>query len=319
MRNQTASRTIRLTRRRFVQLSALTTLAAALPGFAAIRARAQDMSLALGENTLTTVSDGNLMLPLDFAFPDVDQQELIALLEASGLSADGLEPDCNVSVLRTPNGLVVFDLGAGANFMPSAGEFLQNFEAAGFSIDEVTDVVFTHAHPDHLWGLLDDFDELMFPDAAYHMAEAEHAYWTAPDTLEKTPEAAQSFVVGAQSRLDVLADRINLFKPGAEVLSGVEAMDTGGHTPGHTSFVIHGGDEPVMIVGDALNNHVVSFQRPDWRSGTDQNPDRAIETRKMLLDRLAAENMRIVGFHMPEPGNGRVERDGEAYRFVAGE
>ena len=305
-----------LSRRRFMQMTGLGALAVAMPGLL-LPKQAKALGLALGDRTLTTVSDGNLMLPVDFVLPDTDPADYVPLLEENGMATETLEPVCNVSVLETPGGLIVFDVGAGPHFLPTAGEFLQNFEAAGYAVEDVTDVIFTHAHPDHLWGLLDDFDEVLFPDAAYHMAEAEHAYWTAPDTLEKTPEAAQAFVVGAQSRLEVLGDRINLFKAGAEVLPDIEAMDTGGHTPGHTSFVLHGGGEPVMIVGDALNNHVVSFQRPEWRSGTDIDPDRAVETRKMLLDRLAAENMRIVGYHMPEPGTGRVEREGTAYRYVA--
>lgn len=304
-----------VSRRTMLKVTGALALAAGTPGLLLPR-RVNAMPLTLGDRTLTTVSDGNLTLPIEFVLPDTPESEYAPLLEENGLSSEAHEPDCNVSVLETPDGLVVFDVGAGANFMPTAGEFLQNFEAAGYSIDDVTDVVFTHAHPDHIWGVLDDFDELLFPNAAYRISEAEHAYWTAPDTLEKTPEAMQSFVVGARSRIDSIGDRIVLFKPGDEVVAGVEAMDTGGHTPGHISFVVHGGDAPVMITGDALNNHVISFQRPEWRSGTDQDPDRAIETRKRLLDRLASEEMRIVGFHMPQPGGGRVERAGSAYRFV---
>ncbi|MCG8596092.1 MAG: MBL fold metallo-hydrolase, partial [Kiloniellales bacterium] len=197
-----------------------------------------------------------------------------------------------------------------------AGRLAESLEAAGIDPGEVTDVLFTHAHPDHLWGLLDDFDELAFAEADYHMARAEWDYWRADDTLANTPEVRKSFVVGAQNRMAVLEDRIRLFDHGDAVLPDVEAMDTSGHTPGHTSFVVHDDADAVTIIGDAILNSVVSFARPDWPTGSDQDPQKGVETRSALLDRLARERTRMIGFHLPHGGVGRVERKGTAYRFA---
>ena len=122
-------------------------------------------TVALGTKTINTLSDGNLVLPLSFSFPDVPQEELVAILKANDLPTDRLEPDCNITVLRDGDRLVVFDVGAGPNFMPTAGRLTDSLDAAGIDPGAVTDVVFTHAHPDHIWGLLDDFDEVIFPDA----------------------------------------------------------------------------------------------------------------------------------------------------------
>jgi glyoxylase-like metal-dependent hydrolase (beta-lactamase superfamily II) len=273
-------------------------------------------SLKLGASDVTVISDGNLMLPLSFAFPDVSQDELIAFLSQQGQPTDALLPDCNITVFRHGDRVVMFDVGSGPNFMPSAGKLMDNLEEAGVSPDEVTDIVFTHAHPDHLWGLIDDFDELIFADARYHMNRVEWDYWRADDTLEKTPEARKSFVVGAQNRMAFLEDRIELFEYGAEVVPGVEAVDTSGHTPGHTSFMIHDGSNSALVVGDAITNVAVSLAHPEWPSGSDQDAEKGIATRKMLLDRLATDGSRIIGFHMPHPGLGTVERAGTAYRFV---
>lgn len=285
-----------------------------LPGLAS-RAVAE---VSLGEKSVTTVSDGNLVLPLDFAFPDVPGDELKALLEAAGLSTDALEPDCNVTVLRDGDRVVLFDVGAGPNFMPSAGRILDNIDAAGVAPEEVTDVLFTHAHPDHIWGLLDDFDEFVFPEANYYINRVEWDFWRADDTLEKMPEARKSFVVGAQNRLAALEDMIQLFNWGDEVLPGIEAIDTHGHTPGHTSFAIHEGSDSVTVIGDAATSSVVSFAHPEWPSGSDQDAGEGIATRTRLLDRLAHEQTRFVGFHLPEGGIGRVEKAGSAYRYVTG-
>lgn len=273
--------------------------------------------LAVGDYRVRTVSDGSLRLPVSFALPDAPQAEAAALLKEKDLDTETLAPSCNVTLAAGGDRLVLFDVGAGPNFQPTAGRLAESLAAIGVDPADITDVVFTHGHPDHLWGLVDDFDELVFSEAAYHMGAVEWDYWRADGTLAATPEDRKSFVVGAQSRLPRLEERIRLIKPGDEVVPGIEAIDTAGHTPGHLSFAIHGEGESLTILGDAIVNAPVSFRRPDWRYGTDQDPDKAIETRKKLLDRMASDHSRIIGFHLPTPGIGHVERDGNAYRFTA--
>ncbi len=291
------------------------TAALALAGLALPQARAMGR-LAVGEGELIIVSDGHMTLPLEFLFPDLPEAELKALLAANGMPTDGYSPDCNVTFLRAGDRLAVFDVGAGPNFTPTTGRLFDNMGEAGIDPAEVTDVIFTHAHPDHLWGLFDDFDELVFPNAAYRMAEAEWDFWRAEDTLDKMPEERKSFVVGAQNRLPRIEESIRLFKPGAEVIPGVEAVDTAGHTPGHVSFMVHGGAEPVLVAGDAVTN-LASFAQPELRAGSDQEPELAAATRAKLLERLAVEKARLIGYHLPHPGAGTVERKDGAYRFVA--
>ncbi|WP_420413622.1 MBL fold metallo-hydrolase [Roseibium sp.] len=287
--------------------------------FAGIRPSfAMSDAIKLGANEVTVISDGNLSLPMNFLLPDRSAEEIEALFKPHGLPTDAATPDCNITVLRQDDRLVLFDAGAGANFQSSAGELLSGLEDAGIDPADVTDVIFTHAHPDHLWGILDDFDDVLYSEATLWVPQAEWDYWRADDTLAKTPEARKSFVVGAQSRFETMEDQVQMIKPGMEVLPGVEAVDTSGHTPGHMSFMIHGGGESLLVVGDAITNSVISFEKPEWNSGSDQDPQKGIETRKTLLDRMATDQSRLIGFHLPNMGIGRVERSGAAYRFVAG-
>lgn len=271
----------------------------------------------IGDAVLTTVSDGNLVLPLSFSYPAAPQDELIALLVKNGLPTDSLVPDCNVPILKSGDRMIMFDVGSGSNFMPSAGKLLANMAEAGLDPGDVTDVVFTHGHPDHLWGLVDDFDEIVFPNADFYMGRTEWEFWRDPGTVDAMPEERKTFAVGAQNRLAFLEDRINLFEPGAEVVPGVEAVDTSGHTPGHMSFMLHGGSDPMLIAGDAITHFAVSFEHPAWQSGSDQDAEKGVATRLKLLDRLVADKAALVAYHLPKPGEGRVERDGSAYRFVA--
>ncbi|PWW04090.1 glyoxylase-like metal-dependent hydrolase (beta-lactamase superfamily II) [Hoeflea marina] len=303
-------RPIKSSRRDFLSLG----LAAA--GMAGLPLMPVRRSFAAGAAEFTVLSDGHLMLPLGFSYPDVPQDELKAMLAAAGQPVDSLAPDCNVTMLRSGDRLILFDVGAGGNFMPTAGKLADSLAAAGVEPDEVTDVIFTHGHPDHLWGLIDDFDEPVFANAGFHMSAVEWQFWTDPETVNVMEEARKTFAVGAASRLALIADRINLFAPGDEVVAGVEAVDTAGHTPGHTSFMVHGGGDPVLVAGDAISHPLISFEHPEWPSGADQDTGMGIRTRMALLDRLAADKAAIIGYHLPMPGQGRVERTDSAYRFA---
>lgn len=267
---------------------------------------------------LMVLSDGNLSLPRSFMLPaSIDAAEQAEFLKSNNLDVPTFEPDCNLALWRISDRLVIFDVGAGSNFMPSAGKLLDDLESMDIDPADVTDVVFTHAHPDHLWGLIDDFDELAFPNAAYYMNSVEWDYWRNENTIDQLPDVRKSFAVGAQNRMAYLEDQINLFDYGDEVLPGVEAVDTHGHTPGHTSFALHQGSDSVLVLGDAITHPIISFQKASWPSGSDQDPEAGRATRLALLDRLAQDKMQILGFHLPHPGLGAVEREGSAYRYVA--
>ncbi|MFN4129970.1 MAG: MBL fold metallo-hydrolase, partial [Paracoccaceae bacterium] len=101
------------------------------------------------------------------------------------------------------------------------------------------------------------------------------------------------------------------------ILPGIAARLTPGHTPGHMAFELRAGSESVMVVGDALGNHHVAFERPDWASGSDQDKDLAAKTRLALLDHITADQMRLIGFHLPGGGVGHAEKSGDGYRFIA--
>ena len=206
--------------------------------------------------------------------------------------------------------------GSGADFMPSAGKLVSSLDAIGLTPEDITHVLFTHAHPDHIWGVLDDFDDPLFAEATYMMGRAEWDYWWNPETVDTIGAARAPFAVGAKRRMEAIEDAVELFDDGDEVLPDIAAIASYGHTPGHMAFEVRAGDDAALIVGDAIGNHHAAFARPDWPSGSDQDQDTAISTRTQLLDRLAGEQMRLVGFHLPDGGMGRVERTGGAYRFV---
>ncbi len=272
--------------------------------------------IELGTARLDSVSDGNLVLPADFIFGTMPQAELPEVKKEFGLEGDRLTPECNLALYRDGEHTVLFDVGSGPDFMPSAGKIVAGLEKLGLAPEDITHVVFTHAHPDHIWGLLDDFDEPLFYEATYMMGRAEWDFWWNPATVDTIAESRVAFAVGAKRRLEFIENSVAFIDDGDEVLPGIAAIATYGHTPGHMSFEVRQGNDAALVVGDAIGNHHVAFAKPDWANGIDEDPDAATTARRMLLDRLASEQMQIIGFHLPNGGIGRVERTADAFRFV---
>lgn len=273
--------------------------------------------IALGDMRIDVVSDGSLTLPGGFIFDPMPQDALAPILEKYQLSREVLTPPCNVTLLRYGERTVLFDVGSGPDFAPNSGTLLASLDALGVAPQDVTDVVFTHAHPDHLWGLLDDFDDPLFTEARYMIGQAEWEYWTNPNTVNEIGEARASFAVGAARRLAMIEENITFFKDGEEIMPGVAARASFGHTPGHMALEVRSGSDSVMILGDSIGNHHVAFEQPQWRSGSDQDAELAANTRLSLLDQMSADKMRVIGYHLPG-GVGHVDKSANGYSFVAG-
>jgi glyoxylase-like metal-dependent hydrolase (beta-lactamase superfamily II) len=289
---------------------AAATLAFGLPG---ARAAGPATRLRAGEFELSVISDGHLVLPTNGLAPDAPALERTAALAAAGQSEAQFASPTNVTLIRAGAELILVDAGSGPHFMPTAGKLAGNLAAAGIAPEAVTTVVFTHGHPDHLWGTIDDLDELTFPNAGYVVAAAEWDFWTGENATRGLPADRLVFVQAARRNFQRIKDKVRMVKPGDDIVAGLRVVETGGHTQGHVSLEVAGS---VLVTGDALTHPVISFAHPRWRMAADHEPERAVETRLALLDRLATDKTRLVGFHLPYPGVGRVERKDGAYRFV---
>lgn len=308
-----------ITRRQYIAASlAVAASGAASPTLSrAETAPAAVAKFDLGTATLFVVHDGVMDVAAAGAASDRPEPEVAATLSAAGLPPARIRQPVNVTVLKTATDVIVVDCGAGPNFMDGLGKLADNFAATGLDPAAVTRVLFTHGHPDHIWGAVDEFDDsLRFPNARYAMSATELDLWRAPDAASKLPADRANFVPGARRIIKTIGDRLTIFDAGKEVAPGVLAIDTRGHTQGHTSFEIRTADGPLIILGDALVHPLISFAHPEWRPAADHVPDDGVATRKKLLDRLATDKARILGYHLPAPGLGRVDRKDTAFRFV---
>lgn len=272
---------------------------------------------SVGDFTLTSLSDGHLSLPASMVLAPIPDDARAQAVSTFGLG-EILTPPCNITLLQSADRNILFDVGSGPEFMSSAGFLLDALDQVGLGPEDITDIVFTHAHPDHLWGLVDDFDDLLFPNARHMMGQQEWDYWTDPETVNTIDAGRTTFAVGAARRLARIADTITFFDNGDEILPGVAAQSTFGHTPGHMAFEIRQGSQAMMILGDCIGNDHIALAHPAWHTGSDQNPEAGAETRVRLLDQLTQDQIAVLGFHFPGDGIGRVEKRGDGYVFVAG-
>lgn len=268
-----------------------------------------------GAFDITVVSDGFITLPAEIILPDAAPEEREPILKRLGGNAASAPFQANIPLIRSGDDLILVDVGSGPNFQASAGRLADNLRTAGVDPAAITKIVMTHAHPDHSGALTTQEGRLLYPNADYFVSEAEWQFWMDPDYEKNMPAALHDFARGAQRDLSAIRERVSMVKTGDEIVTGMQVFDTRGHTPGHISLQLAGGDG-LIITGDAATSNVVFFEHPGWHFGFDTDPEVALANRKALIDRAATDKVKMLGYHWAYPGIGYAERAGNAYRFV---
>tara|TARA_R110002020_G_scaffold96186_26_gene230638 strand:- start:1559 stop:2512 length:954 start_codon:yes stop_codon:yes gene_type:complete len=269
----------------------------------------------LGDFEVTALSDGHRIVPGPQKIFGTDQSEdeVEALLESNYLPVDKMQFTFAPTLVNTGSDLILFDTGNGEGGREGGvGQTLANLQASGYTPDQVSVVVLTHLHGDHIGGLMEG-DAPAFPNARYVTGGAEYDFWSSEDRIGTGAENGHKGVV---AKVVPLAEKMSFVKDGDSVVSGITAMAAFGHTPGHMIYGLESGGRSLMLTADTANHFVLSLQRPDWEVVFDTDKAAAAETRKRVFDMIATDRLPFIGYHMPFPSTGFVEKASEGYRFI---
>lgn len=269
----------------------------------------------LGGFEITTLLDGVSRRegPHPFFGADQPAEVVQALARANHLPTHAFEHGYTVTLVNTGRELVLFDTGNRAGSQTAGAGFLTaRLQEAGYRPDDIDVVVLTHCHPDHIGGLVVD-NRPTFPNARYVFGAVEFDAWRRGENLPDRRKATRERFMEVALPF---ADKASFIQPGETVVSGIEALEAFGLSPGHMAYHLENAGQRLLVWGDLTNHYVVSLQRPEWQVGVDDDKEKAIDSRKRVLDMVASDRIFAIGYHMPFPAIGAVDRSAEGYRWV---
>jgi glyoxylase-like metal-dependent hydrolase (beta-lactamase superfamily II) len=261
------------------------------------------MSMQLGEFRVDHVVDGRGRFKPRMVFPQASAEEWA--MHDHLFDEDGLLPfTMGGFLIRGHDRTILVDAGLGPGELMgiTAGQLLDNLAALAVAPSDVTDVVFTHLHIDHV-GWSSHEGDVVFPNATYRCAPAEWEHFMVD---HRGSEA---------ERLAPAGERFELWEAGASIAPGLDTLSTPGHTPGSTTLVLSSGTERIMFLGDVVHCPV-QLEDDEWAALFDVDPELARRTRNDLAHELEGTDTRVSGAHFPELSFGRLVRAEGRRRFV---
>lgn len=235
-----------------------------------------------------------------------------AYAKSQGLPPTRMENIFVNTLVNTGKELVLFDVGNGKARTPSAGKLPDLLVTAGYKPEQVDVVVITHGHPDHIGGLMEG-GKPVYPNARYVFGEAEFDYWKKGDNIAEARKAnREQFMQVAVP----FGEKATFLKGEGEVVAGIRAVPAFGHSPGMMAYHIESDGQRLLNWADVANHYIMSIQQPEWHVAFDHEKELAVATRKRVFDMVANEKLPVVGYHMPFPSAGFVEKTAASYRWV---
>ena len=271
----------------------------------------------IGKFQATIISDGPLALgDPSGTFKGVTKDEIAKALTENFLPVNNIVLEQNAMVLNTGSRLVLFDTGMGASkaFGPTTGRLTRSLAQAGISPARIDDVIFTHAHIDHIGGMVDARGRKLFPNAQLHITKSDYDFWT--DEGKLTGEL-KDFVIHARKNLLPYKNRISFVEDGKDVIPGVQAMAAPGHTVGHTIYVIKSEAATFAFIGDTTHHQILLTERPQTEFAYDTDPKQAVQSRLRVFDMLAKDKIPFVAYHFPWPGIGHLGKTATGFHYYA--
>lgn len=273
--------------------------------------------MPLGAFEVTALSDGTVDLPVDQLLTHTTPAKVQAALARAYLKPP-VETSVNAYLINTGTKLVLIDAGAAGLFGPTLGKLLANLKASGYTPEQVDEIYITHMHADHVGGLATPDGKAVFANAIVRADAKEAGFWLDQATMDKAPEAMKDFFKGAMASMKPYVDagRFKAFDGNAELVPGIKAIATRGHTPGHAAFVVESNGAKLVLWGDLMHVAAVQFPDPSVTIQFDVDSKAAAPQRKKAYADAAKHGYYVGIAHVSFPGIGQLRPDGKGYRWL---
>lgn len=269
-------------------------------------------SQQIGEFSITAISDGYLSAGLDL-LSNIDPVDASKLQQDAGVN-DLSSIHINCYLVRGRGRTILIDAGAGG-FKQWGGKLKANLALAGVHASDIDTILLTHAHPDHVGGLLDSSGGAAFPNAELVVHKHEVSFWEDDSNLARASERARGNFLFAREVFDQYRENMRTFA-GSEVLPGISAMPLLGHTAGHSGYRIESDQRSLLVWGDIVHVPPIQIARPEVSIAFDHDPLLAAETRSKLLDVVSSDKLLIAGMHLGELGFAHIKRRAGRYEII---
>jgi len=310
-----------VSRRSFVAASALAGAAFAMPARAAAPfAGVQGPGVyrfKLGEFQISALFDGVWYLPFDDKLVrNASGAEVNQALAAAFLPPNILPISFTVLMVNTGKKVILIDTGTAGQITDTAGSLLDNLYVADTDPKAIDTILISHFHPDHIDGIKTMDGAKVFPNAEILVPEQEWAFWMNDANMGPVQGAVKRYFLNARRIFKDIAGEVRRFAPGAEVAPGIVSVPAFGHTPGHTAFAIHSGDQSMLAMSDTVRNPYLFARYPAWQPTFDMDGPQAVVARRQMLDRVVADRMLVQAYHFPFPACGHMAKTTTGYELV---
>ena len=267
---------------------------------------------SVGNFKITALRDGELSLPAEVLMNLSDEQsQQIATDENSTLATSNV----NAYLIQTGSKNLLIDSGCRDLFGPTCGFLQDALKEAGLGPNDITDIFFTHLHPDHVAGAIDTEGSAVFKNASFKVIDLEYNFWTS-DTFTDAEVNGNDWAGLARAALSAYEDKIETISFGKDIISGVSSVNIPGHTPGHSGFRVDEGNETLIQMGDILHVPNLQLENPNIATIFDVDSEAALKSRKEVLDMVSTDRLLCTSGHMIKPKFGYIEKSGESYRIA---
>lgn len=269
----------------------------------------------VGDFIVTALNDG----AFEASFGFLTNIEIPAAESLHQAAFRAIPPHITISnfLIQSGDRTILVDAGCGNAMGPTLGNLAGNLQAMGVQPGDISAVLATHLHPDHIGGMVDAEGKAVFPNAELVVHEADYTFWGDDATLAgAADDMMKGFVQLARTTIAAYRDRTRVLT-GGEAVAGLSIVPEPGHTPGHSGWMISSGNDSLLIWGDIVHMPGIQFARPGAGMGFDVDGAQAVATRQRMMDMVATDRLAVAGMHLDFPCFGHVVRSGDGYAFVA--